>query len=218
VRLPQTFKVIFGGNSAFYELYVGTLTLEPGCHDNGYVTTLRSVITDGFQSKLILLRGYTDMAAGIEELGLPCMSVPDLFMPQKLVPASMATHITPGLGSVAASQTPASIRNATPPPSGNTRSATPPLNNIRNASPPPDTPPGLGPASGVLTIYKIPPLRPGLPPSYSSALQSLPASVDQVTSESDSSSSSDASEIPTTKRRSSSVVSRSRHLSPSIVE
>lgn len=152
------------------------------------------------------------MAAGIEELGLPSMNIPDLFMPQKLVPASMTI---PCVGS---SQSPAnSIRNATPPPTASTRSATPPPNSIRNGCPP-DTPPGLGPSSGILTVYKIPPLRPGLPPSYSSALQALPTNLDQVTTESDSSSSSDVSEIPTTKRRSSSVVSRPRHLSPSLVE
>ncbi|KAF9483963.1 hypothetical protein BDN70DRAFT_873099 [Pholiota conissans] len=69
IRLPQTQKIIFGG-----------------CHDNGYVTTLRSQITAGFKQKLILLRGYTDMAAGINDLDLPTITIPDLFLPQKLVP------------------------------------------------------------------------------------------------------------------------------------
>ena len=59
-----------------------------GCHDNGYVTTIRSQITAGFKHKLILLRGYADMAAGITELELPSFSIPDLFIPQKLTPVA----------------------------------------------------------------------------------------------------------------------------------
>ena len=56
-----------------------------GCHDNGYATTLRSQITAGFKDKLILLRGYTDMAAGMSDLNLPYFNIPDLFMSKKLV-------------------------------------------------------------------------------------------------------------------------------------
>ncbi|KAF9076001.1 hypothetical protein BDP27DRAFT_1211668, partial [Rhodocollybia butyracea] len=67
IRLPQTFKVIFGG-----------------CHDNGYVTNLRSQITAGYKNKLILLKSYTEMASGIAELDLPSLTIPDLFVPQKL--------------------------------------------------------------------------------------------------------------------------------------
>jgi len=67
IKLPQTEKIIFGG-----------------CHDNGYATTLRSQITAGFKQKLILLRGYADMAAAINDLEVPSFNIPDLFMPQKL--------------------------------------------------------------------------------------------------------------------------------------
>ncbi|PPQ66755.1 hypothetical protein CVT24_008712 [Panaeolus cyanescens] len=67
IKLPQTEKIIFGG-----------------CHDNGYVTTLRTQLTAGFKHKLILLRSYTEMAAGINELELPSFTIPDLFLPQKL--------------------------------------------------------------------------------------------------------------------------------------
>lgn len=74
IRLPQTFKVIFGG-----------------CHDNGYVTNLRSQITAGFKQKLILLRGYAELATGIADLDLPVLTVPDLFLSQKLG----ATRVTP---------------------------------------------------------------------------------------------------------------------------
>ncbi|KAF7433246.1 hypothetical protein PC9H_005196 [Pleurotus ostreatus] len=62
-----------------------------GCHDNGYVTNLRSQITAGFKHKLILLQSYADMAAGITELCLPSMSCPDLFMLQKLGAQSFAS-------------------------------------------------------------------------------------------------------------------------------
>ncbi|KAF8974358.1 hypothetical protein BDZ97DRAFT_1911551 [Flammula alnicola] len=71
-----------------------------GCHDNGYTTTLRSQITAGFKHKLILLRGYTDMAAGINELELPSFSIPDLFIPQKLVIAPTLTPSSPPLASL----------------------------------------------------------------------------------------------------------------------
>jgi hypothetical protein len=68
IRLPQTCKILFGG-----------------CHDNGYVTTLRSQITAGFKDKIILLASYNEMAAGIEELDLPLMMIPDLFIAEKIV-------------------------------------------------------------------------------------------------------------------------------------
>ncbi|KAJ8463519.1 hypothetical protein ONZ45_g17556 [Pleurotus djamor] len=67
IRLPQTCKVLFGG-----------------CHDNGYVSTLRSQITAGFKHKIALIQSYTDMAAGIAELDLPSLRCPDLFLSQKL--------------------------------------------------------------------------------------------------------------------------------------
>ncbi|KAJ7742450.1 hypothetical protein DFH07DRAFT_41439 [Mycena maculata] len=67
IRLPQTFKIIFGG-----------------CHDNGYASSLRSQMTAGFRDKLILLKGYTQMANAIAALDLPSLEIPDLFMPHKL--------------------------------------------------------------------------------------------------------------------------------------
>jgi len=73
IRLPETFKIIFGG-----------------CHDNGYVANLHSQITAGFKDKLILLKSYTEMAGGIAALGLPSLAIPDLFMPHKIedIPSS----------------------------------------------------------------------------------------------------------------------------------
>lgn len=67
VNLPQTFKVFFAG-----------------CHDNGYATTLRSHITVGRGEKLILLNGYSAMAVGMSELGLPDVTIPGLFMENKI--------------------------------------------------------------------------------------------------------------------------------------
>lgn len=80
-----------------------TLTLllvtRVGCHDNGYVTTLRSQITAGFGQKLILLRSYTEMATGVSELGLTTLSIPDLFLPRKLCAAVSVTNAQDGLPS-----------------------------------------------------------------------------------------------------------------------
>lgn len=64
------------------------IDISPGCHDNGYVANLRSQITAGYKSKLVLLKSYTDMAAGISDLDLPSFSIPDLFMSQKLGPSA----------------------------------------------------------------------------------------------------------------------------------
>ncbi|KAJ6599210.1 hypothetical protein DFH09DRAFT_28850 [Mycena vulgaris] len=74
IRLPQTFKIIFGG-----------------CHDGGYVASLRSQITAGFRDKIILLKGYKQMAAAITQLDLPALEIADLFMTQKLAPGNRWT-------------------------------------------------------------------------------------------------------------------------------
>ncbi|KAF9451614.1 hypothetical protein P691DRAFT_662752, partial [Macrolepiota fuliginosa MF-IS2] len=68
IRLPQTYKILFGGS----------------CHDNGYITTIRSHITSGFKQKLILLKSYAEHAAGFDNLDLPVLSIPGLFISQKL--------------------------------------------------------------------------------------------------------------------------------------
>lgn len=60
-----------------------------GCHDNGYVSTIRSHITSGYKHKLILLRSYTEHAAGFDELELPILAIPGLFITQKLVYTSI---------------------------------------------------------------------------------------------------------------------------------
>jgi len=72
----------------------------PGSHDNGYVNILRSVITEGFRDKLILMPGYSDVALDIKALMLPELRIPDLFITSKLVPpsyTSIASGPPPGL-------------------------------------------------------------------------------------------------------------------------
>lgn len=54
-----------------------------GCHDNGYVNTIRSHITSGFKEKFILLKSYAEHAGGFGDLELPVHSIPGLFIAQK---------------------------------------------------------------------------------------------------------------------------------------
>jgi len=74
VRSPHTLKVFLGV-----------------CHDDGYVPDLQSLITDGYKDMLVLLPGYTEIASGIQELNLPTLPIPGLFMPEKM-PTTAAQH------------------------------------------------------------------------------------------------------------------------------
>jgi len=67
-RSPDTFKIIFGG-----------------CHDNGYMPQLQSLLTSVYRDKLILLPGYSEMASEIGKLQLPSLVIPGLFIPEKIV-------------------------------------------------------------------------------------------------------------------------------------
>ena len=69
-----------------------TTRCSTGCHDNGYVTSLRQAITAGFEDKLVLLRGYKVSAVGIDKLGLPSISIPELFIQDELV-TSLQDHL-----------------------------------------------------------------------------------------------------------------------------
>ncbi|KAJ7781390.1 hypothetical protein B0H16DRAFT_1710599 [Mycena metata] len=77
IQLPQTFKIVFGG-----------------CHDGGYISNLNSQITAGYREKLILLKGYTQMAPTIAALDLPLLEIPELFMTHKLVAGNRWTTPT----------------------------------------------------------------------------------------------------------------------------
>lgn len=80
MRLPQTERIIFGGVSASVPWSRYTNAIPTGCHDNGYVTALRSHITSGYKQKLMLLQSYDEIATGIRDLDLPVLMIPGLFM------------------------------------------------------------------------------------------------------------------------------------------
>lgn len=61
---------------------------------------LRSVITEGFRDKLVLMPGYSDVALDIKALMLPELRIPNLFITSKLTPpsyTSIASGPPPGL-------------------------------------------------------------------------------------------------------------------------
>ncbi|KAH9937662.1 uncharacterized protein B0H18DRAFT_1081778 [Fomitopsis serialis] len=66
-RFPQTSKVFFGG-----------------AHDNGYTSTLNYLANEGLLDKVILLRGYKELAYEIKGLQLPHIEIDGLFMKKKL--------------------------------------------------------------------------------------------------------------------------------------
>ena len=91
----QTFRVVFAGKVWSYRNSNAQLISSDctGCHDNGYLTTLRSLITAGHASKLVLLQGYNEMAAGFRTLDLPCWKIDDLFEPEKLCPSQSESPV-----------------------------------------------------------------------------------------------------------------------------
>ncbi|THG95506.1 hypothetical protein EW026_g6163 [Hermanssonia centrifuga] len=81
IKASQTIKVIFSG-----------------CHDTGYLTTIRSIITGGYEQKLVLMPGYAEMAAGFYALNLPTLIIPELFEPEKFnTSTSTFPLVPPGL-------------------------------------------------------------------------------------------------------------------------
>jgi hypothetical protein len=203
IRLPQTCKILFGG-----------------CHDNGYATGLRSLITAGFQDKLVLLRGYTESAAGIEELGLPSMNIPQLFIPDKL-----STSHAPLPGVKQSRSRSGSFVDALPPAS---RAPTPlPPSSLQSSCIYiDDSPPSVSDLGLDLELDPLPFApekiitcsRPPAPPSYKSALQMVQMVQKRPsTPELDASStSSDTSDEPLTDPRASPPLTRSKHVNPNI--
>jgi len=204
IRLPQTSKILFGG-----------------CHDNGYATSLRSLITAGFQDKLVLLRGYAESAAGIEELGLPSMTIPQLFIADKLVTSHAPL---PGLKPARSRSgsfvdgPPQVPRATTPLPPSSLQSS---CKFLDNSPPSVSSELGLDLESDPLpfapeTIMTY--SRPSAPPSYKSALQAVQmvhkrASTPEL--DTSSSSSSDTSDEPLDPRASP-PLTRSKHINPNI--
>ncbi|GBE77914.1 hypothetical protein SCP_0107960 [Sparassis crispa] len=66
-RFPQTVRVFFGG-----------------AHDNGYTSTLNYLQNEGLLDKIVLLRGYKDLAHELKSLGLPHLEIEGVFMTKKL--------------------------------------------------------------------------------------------------------------------------------------
>lgn len=66
-RFPQMAKVYFGGG-----------------HDNGYTSTLTSLENEGFLDKIVLLRGYRNIALELKSLRLPHLEIDRLFMAEKI--------------------------------------------------------------------------------------------------------------------------------------
>ncbi|KAJ7361717.1 hypothetical protein DFH08DRAFT_1033393, partial [Mycena albidolilacea] len=66
-RFPQTSFVFFGGG-----------------HDNGYTSALTSLENEGFLNKVVLLRGYKDVALELKNLRLPELTIDGVFMTRKL--------------------------------------------------------------------------------------------------------------------------------------
>ncbi|SJL05743.1 uncharacterized protein ARMOST_09079 [Armillaria ostoyae] len=83
-RFPQTFLVYFGGR-AFPLLHRAMiLTWHEGAHDNGYTSTLASLQNEGLLDKIVLLRGYKEMAIELQHLQLPVVEVGGVFRSTKL--------------------------------------------------------------------------------------------------------------------------------------
>ncbi|KAI9063042.1 hypothetical protein FKP32DRAFT_1686352 [Trametes sanguinea] len=66
-RFPQTSKVFFGG-----------------AHDNGYTSTLNLLQNEGLLDKVVLLKGYKDLAHEINSLNLPELEIDGIFITKKL--------------------------------------------------------------------------------------------------------------------------------------
>ena len=94
-RFPQTVKVFFGG-----------------AHDNGYTSTLTLLQNEGLLDKVILLKGYKDLAHEINSLSLPQLEIEGVFIQKKL-------HTNPGSKKVATQTAGASSNTATSTPKSN---------------------------------------------------------------------------------------------------
>ncbi|KAF9557235.1 hypothetical protein CPC08DRAFT_743709 [Agrocybe pediades] len=198
IRLPQTEKIIFGG-----------------CHDNGYVTTLRSQITAGLKSKLTLLRGYTENAAGFAELELSSFCIPDLFIQNKLVASPPANRIN-STPVQALAPLPPSPSPPPPAPAAPEERKMPHRSSISTTQQAFDALPF---ASG--EIEETARKQPSTPPTYSSAVQSSPPPKRMATPELDSSgstsSSDESDDFTLVTRVVSHTNSRARRVNPNIL-
>lgn len=77
-HFPQTELVFFGGG-----------------HDNGYTSTLTSLQTEGLLHKVVLVRGYSDLAQEIRHLRLTELSTTGIFMTKKLISSPIKANNKP---------------------------------------------------------------------------------------------------------------------------
>ncbi|KAG9127304.1 hypothetical protein FRC07_014933 [Ceratobasidium sp. 392] len=108
VRFPHVKRIYFGGG-----------------HDNGYTNGLAALHNEGYFDKIVLLQSYTQLAAEIKALGLPCLENNGVFLTQKLsfksVPNvqvnSGAPSPAPGIARAkSGAKTPVTAATAIPPP------------------------------------------------------------------------------------------------------
>ena len=112
VKAPQTIKVLFAGKPRLSPLCYVCPHRASGCHDSGYLTSIRPLITNGYRQKLILMPGYDQMAFGYASLELPVLTAPSLFEHDKLVTSSPVLG-SPKISPAVATKTAASSSWAT---------------------------------------------------------------------------------------------------------
>lgn len=74
----------FSSEVRAYFLLFAIFPTFSGAHDNGYTSALTSLENEGFAHKLVLLRGYKDIAIELKNLQLPELTIDGVFMTHKL--------------------------------------------------------------------------------------------------------------------------------------
>lgn len=90
-----------------------TANQHSGGHDNGYASTLNSLNNEGFLDKVILLRGYRDVAHELKNLQLPLVEFKGIFMTQKL-PLNHSRKVTGAMPAEPEKRIARSIANRSP--------------------------------------------------------------------------------------------------------
>ncbi|TCD71503.1 hypothetical protein EIP91_008884 [Steccherinum ochraceum] len=126
-RFPQITKVFFGG-----------------AHDNGYASTLNYLQNEGHLHKVIVLRGYKELAFEIRNLNLPSLQIDSLFHKKRLQSLAKSSSSSTNKGASSSKKAPPAtiqaqdfekFRNKTSPPSSVPRSKTTSGNGSRSLDP-----------------------------------------------------------------------------------
>jgi hypothetical protein len=64
---------------------------QTGGHDNGYTSTLNYLENEGLLGKIVLLKGYKDLAMDVRSLNLPQLKIEGVFMRDKLPTSTYAS-------------------------------------------------------------------------------------------------------------------------------